>query len=420
MPPAIQPPTKNFLKMETSIASGGSSFLRDPCAHLVLLDVNGDHEDPRDYRRGGYHPVRLGELFNRRYLVLRKLGWGQFSTVWMCSDAATTHESERYVALKIVKSHRDFTEAAMDEIKLLKKVREADQGDEGCQRVIQLLDTFKLIGVNGTHVCMIFEVSGCNLLKLIIDSNYQGLPLRQVKRITRQVMQGMSYLHGKCQIIHTDIKPENVLVALDPREVARMAADKAMQHQQRGADGAGRKRPAAFWDTPEAHQELNVKIADLGNACWTYHHYTENIQTRQYRALEVLLGSHFDTAADIWSVACMTFELATGDYLFEPHSHPLWSRDEDHLAHISELLGPIPPEIFKRGRYWQDFFHKSGRLLRIPILKPWSLLEVLSEKYAWPPAEARAFAAFLQPLLALEPEQRAPAAQAQHHPWLRC
>jgi serine/threonine protein kinase len=82
-------------------------------------------------------------------------------------------------------------------------------------------------------------------------------------------VQGMSYLHGKCQIIHTDIKPENVLVALDPREVARMAADKAMQHQQRGADGAGRKRPAAFWDHPEAHQELNVKIADLGNACWT-------------------------------------------------------------------------------------------------------------------------------------------------------
>jgi serine/threonine protein kinase len=130
-----------------------------------------------------------------------------------------------------------------------------------------------------------------------------------------------------------------------------------------------------------------------------YHHYTENIQTRQYRALEVLLGSHFDTAADIWSVACMvsqsvnplmasyslsipsifieiidfscpsqTFELATGDYLFEPHSHPLWSRDEDHLAHISELLGPIPPEIFKRGRYWQDFFHKVRGLTSAGIM----------------------------------------------------
>jgi len=92
--------------------------------------------DPRDYRRGGYHPVRLGELFNRRsdnfalffiffpikfsYLVLRKLGWGQFSTVWMCSDAGTTIETERYVALKIVKSHRDFTEVIEKRKKYLK------------------------------------------------------------------------------------------------------------------------------------------------------------------------------------------------------------------------------------------------------------------------------------------------------------
>jgi serine/threonine-protein kinase SRPK3 len=77
--------------------------------------------------------------------------------------------------------------------------------------------------------------------------------------------------------------------------------------------------------------------------------------------------------------------------------------------------------LFLTSFAWLTLLHfQSGRLLRIPILKPWSLLEVLSEKYAWPPAEARAFAAFLQPLLALEPEQRAPAAQAQHHPWLRC
>ena len=96
---------------------------------------------------------------SHRYLVLRKLGWGQFSTVWMCSDAGTTVDSERYVAMKIVKSHRDFTEAAIDEIKLLKAVREADPMDEGRQRVIQLFDTFKIIGVNGTHICMIFEVT---------------------------------------------------------------------------------------------------------------------------------------------------------------------------------------------------------------------------------------------------------------------
>nr|CAD2173165.1 unnamed protein product [Meloidogyne enterolobii] len=396
---------KNFLKMETSIASGGANYLRDPCSHMVLTDVNGDHEDPRDYRRGGYHPVRLGELFNRRYLVLRKLGWGQFSTVWMCSDAGTTIETERYVALKIVKSHRDFTEAAMDEIKLLKAVRETDPTDEGRQRVIQLLDTFKIIGVNGTHICMIFEVSGCNLLKLIIDSNYQGLPLRQVKRITRQILQGMAYLHDRCKIIHTDIKPENVLVALNSRDVAKMV-NKIKNNERNN------------YDENLELNELNVKIADLGNACWTFHHYTENIQTRQYRAPEVLLGTGFDTPADIWSVACMTFELATGDYLFEPHSHPLWSRDEDHLAHIIELLGPLPTEVFKRGRFWKDFFHRSGRLLRIPTLRPWPLIEVLSDKYSFKPKEAFSFCNFLLPLLELEPERRAKAAIAQNNEWL--
>ena len=74
--------------------------------------------------------------------------------------------------------------------------------------------------------------------------------------------------------------------------------------------------------------DLKCKIADLGNACWVSHHYTEDIQTRQYRALEVLLGAGYHTPADIWSTACMAFELATGDYLFEPHSGDDYTRDE--------------------------------------------------------------------------------------------
>ena len=71
-----------------------------------------------------------------------------------------------------------------------------------------------------------------------------------------------------------------------------------------------------------------VKIVDLGNACWTYKHFTDDIQTRQYRAPEVLLGANYDTSVDIWSLACIVFELVTGDLLFDPQEGKCWDREE--------------------------------------------------------------------------------------------
>ena len=97
------------------------------------------------------------------------------------------------------------------------------------------------------------------------------------------------------------------------------------------------------------------------------HHFTEDIQTRQYRSLEVLLGAGYGPPADIWSAACMAFELATGDYLFEPHSGEDYSRDEDHLAHIIELVGPIPRHIAFSGKYSREFVNKRGILMLIPV-----------------------------------------------------
>ncbi|XP_016084552.1 SRSF protein kinase 2-like [Sinocyclocheilus grahami] len=81
---------------------------------------------------------------------------------------------------------------------------------------------------------MVFEVLGHHLLKWIIKSNYQGLPLPCVKSIITQVLQGLDYLHSKCKIIHTDIKPENILMCVDEAFVRRMAVE-ATEWQKAGA-----------------------------------------------------------------------------------------------------------------------------------------------------------------------------------------
>ncbi|KAI0985451.1 hypothetical protein GJ496_000677, partial [Pomphorhynchus laevis] len=163
---------------------------------------------------------------------------------------------------------------------------------------------------------------------------------------------------------------------------------------------------------------LKVKIADLGNACWTHFHFTEDIQTRQYRSLEVIIGSGYDTTADIWSVACMAFELATGDYLFEPHSNKGYSRDEDHIAHIIELLGPIPSNITLSGRYSRDYFTKDGKLKRITRFRPWDMMSVLTTRYQWSQVDAYQFTSFLLPMLRYDVRTRPSASECLMHPWI--
>uniref|UniRef100_A0A3P9MJP1 non-specific serine/threonine protein kinase n=1 Tax=Oryzias latipes TaxID=8090 RepID=A0A3P9MJP1_ORYLA len=510
-------------------------------------------ENPADYGVGGYYPVEIGEVFANRYQVQQKLGWGHFSTVWLCWDVMT----KGFVALKVVKSAPTFTETALDEIKLLKCVRDSDPKDSNRDRVVRLVDDFRITGSTGEHVCMVLEVLGDQLLRWIIKSNYTGLPLACVKSILRQVLQGLDYLHTKCKIIHTDIKPENILLRADDAFIEKLApkahlwkppvspshtnsVDRASRKKQsffnlvgklsgvfhvfgewhgkvlRNSDrqSASKTRKCRSRKTPSNHtssfsdatapssvhsptsqskltgdnmktrrqtllfeegpdsesqrhrvcssmshvtdatvfesrlQELNppplpssypdkdaihpdvdllkaesaekilIKIADLGNACWVHKHFTEDIQTCQYRSVEVLIGAGYDTPADIWSTACMAFELATGDFLFDPQSGVRFTREEDHIAHIIELLGPLPSQFVQSGRHSKQYFNRKGQLRHISKLKPWSLLEILLDKYEWRREEGVQFASFLLPMLELLPQKRATASQCLKHPWL--
>ena len=170
---------------------------------------------------------------------------------------------------------------------------------------------------------------------------------------------------------------------------------------------------------PSVLQASRTVVVDLGNACWTDRHFSEDIQTRQYRAPEVLLGQKYDTSADMWSLGCMTFELLTGDLLFDPREGPDYDRDEDHLAMFQELLGKVPKKMATSGKYSKNYFDKRGNLKHIKQLKYWPIQDVLHEKYHFSKQDAKEIADFMLPLLQYDMKQRATALQCLRHKWLQ-
>lgn len=464
-------------------------------------DGHSDEDDPRDYKRGGYHPVTPYQLYNARYRVLSKLGAGAFSTVWLCADEKQA--DGQLVAMKVCKSKKSVTEQAQDEVMLFEQMRPG--GASGSPFVVMMTDHFWHTGPNGRHKCMTFEVMGENLLALVKHYNYDGLPLDLCRRLSRHTLKGLEYIHS-CGVIHTDVKLENVLIcrhdmtaliqearqahmafssqktsleSLSKSQKKRLKKKNKKEAQHSATAPAelkevsdGEKLDNDIVEAPEAVQVLHVngkglgggygptngettaaapdeapvteiprpippvrqrerfdsltteqtfaKLADFGNGIKSGHVVTNDIQTRQYRSPEVIIGSAWDETADVWSAACMFFELVTGDFLFDPKMGKDWDRDEDHLALIAELLGDLPDkEYCLSGKYSKDFFNNSGKLKHIKTMKMWPLIGVLKEKYDKSAEEANEMAEFLLPMLTWEPTKRQSASEALKHAWVQ-
>ncbi|KAI8636667.1 kinase-like domain-containing protein [Parasitella parasitica] len=462
-----------------------------------------EEEDLDDYKKGGYHPVSIGDSFdNGRYIVLRKLGWGHFSTVWLTLD--TMYETDTHVALKIVKSANRYTDSALEEIKLLECVKKTNPESKGYRYVAQLLDHFWHQGPNGKHACMTFEVLGESLLSLMKRFNYKGIPQNVVKRISKQVLEGLDYLHRECGIVHTDLKPENVLVwipniedylkrdtaeilnDIKQKEVAYLASSptqlqsqnqpwlnesesaglsksqkkrlkkkkkmKSLQEAREEAlengdavdleDKMGNLKISTSWNRQKATKvipsstlditsievdkeglkvfdDIVVKIADLGNACWMDGEFTHVIQTRQYRSPEVIVGCKWTNEADMWSTACMIFELLTGEFLFDPRAGTKYNKDDDHLAQMLELMRSVPKLLISGGEFSREFFDRVGKLKHIKKLRYRRLRDVLHDTFLVPPEEADAASIFLLPMLEMDMTKRASASQMLESPWLQ-
>lgn len=218
-----------------------------------------DEEDSEDYCKGGYHPVHVGEQYkDGKYTIVRKLGWGHFSTVWLSKD----NTNGKHVALKVVRSAAHYTETALDEIKLLNKVVDANKDHPGRAHVVSLLDSFNHKGPHGMHVCMVFEVLGENLLGLIKRWNHRGIPMPLVKQITKQVLLGLDYLHRECGIIHTDLKPENVLIEIgDVEQIVKTYVKEENTKEDKDHRNGRRRRRTLITGSQPLPSPLNANFS---------------------------------------------------------------------------------------------------------------------------------------------------------------
>jgi serine/threonine-protein kinase SRPK3 len=345
---------------------------------------NSDCEPLEDYCKGGYADLEPGTQVGR-YTLEAKLGWGYFSTVWL--SQRQIKNSLQPVAIKVVKSNPKYTEMADDEIQIFKRIHRVRPA--GHPHLIRLLDSFSHSDRNGLHRCLVFDCQGSNLYRVIRDQYVCGLPIDPLKRIARQFYQALYFLHHNCNLIHADIKPENLLLTRD--------------------------------SDPNDLHTWKVTLSDLGNVDEPKNakDNLETVQTRHYRAPEVILRHGFSYPVDMWSAACLLFELATGNLLFDPSSGDDYKKSEDHLAMMITYIGGVPLSMLNLNKNTKSRFFTSNNQLRCGRAQRGQRLETyLCENFGWEEKLARDFAAFLLTQLKWVPKERTSAERTLLHSWL--
>lgn len=263
------------------------------------------------------------------FILLEGLGSGAFGQVVRCAAAPKTTAAHAAcdgwrrvrrvrratpVALKILK-HKDFCAEvsleAEEEAKILRELQKERQHPH----IVQMLDFFEFRG----HLCIALELLGRNLYELITEHNGL-LSIQLVQEATRQVLLALEYLKTH-QVIHADLKPENVLMV-----------------------------DSAWPSNGKAH----FKVIDFGGARREGCPMEDLVlQTLPYRAPEVLLGLPPKCVADMWSLGCICIELFVGESLF---SH---SGDKDEILEgMVQLCGKIPAWMLKQGTRTNEFFDR--------------------------------------------------------------
>mmetsp|Transcript_16334 Transcript_16334/g.28225 ORF Transcript_16334/g.28225 Transcript_16334/m.28225 type:complete len:638 (-) Transcript_16334:975-2888(-) len=260
-------------------------------------DMDLDDED-------GFHKERVGELINSRYEVEELLGKGTFGKVLKCFD----HDRHEYVVIKMIRNTPAFFEAAQREIQMLKLMNQADPQDKF--NIVKMKDHF----IFHSHQCIVFELLAESLYDLLRAGNFKGVSLNAIRKFARQILVSLEFMsRSDVNLMHCDLKPENILL--------------------------------------RSSNSRTIKVIDFGSSCQETRQYYTYIQSRYYRAPEVIFRLPcYTKAIDMWSLGCLLLEMHTGQPIFD-------GRDILEQVHsMCSLLGIPPDYMLRRGTQSASYF----------------------------------------------------------------
>ncbi|KAM0810259.1 putative Kinase-like domain-containing protein [Seiridium cardinale] len=197
---------------------------------LLPLDVKLEEETNPGYRPDTWYHVRIGEIIQERYQICTKLGWGDTSTVWLANDLRNT----RYVSIKVCANPQD---QRVRELDFLLHITTLYSNHPGAQNVTTLLDHFRIRRNNYTYLCLVTDVLGPNLCAQV-PATLRRLDIDWVKEQLYRLLQAVDFLHSVAYVVHGDIRPPNVLCAIQDRHALHELDElESQQPSDRKIDG---------------------------------------------------------------------------------------------------------------------------------------------------------------------------------------